>query len=263
MNRCSFVQSVAGAGLLSQPAVAQPSAARTGLYCLDYFYYRQGDQAGRLLQFLSSQVPLWTKHSRAFGVLLSYGTARADAPCSLRVFSSPEQMVAAENRMEADSALQKARQELERGTEPAFDSRQRVLLRTADFSPEIVPLAEKPQRPRYFEIRVYHSPTERQLRMVHERFAGPRSGFFTGPAFTRSCTATPLPARTCRTSLTSSHSTPSRTAKERGTHSAPILSGSRCERNRSPVEDRSWTIRTFRSGERHRSPRFSSASICN
>ena len=67
-------------------------------------------------------------------------------------FSSPEQMVAAENRMEADSALQKARQELERGTEPAFDSRQRVLLRTADFSPEIVPLTEKPQRPRYFEI---------------------------------------------------------------------------------------------------------------
>ena len=87
-------------------------------------------------------------------------------------------MVAAENRMEADSALQKARQELERGTEPAFDSRQRVLLRTADFSPEIVPLAEKPQRPRYFEIRVYHSPTERQLRLVHERFAGPEIQIF-------------------------------------------------------------------------------------
>lgn len=178
MNRRSFVQSVAGAGLLSQPAVAQPFAARTGLYCLDYFYYRQGDQAGRLLQFLSSQVPLWTKHSRAFGVFTAVMAPHAQTTLVLSGFSSPEQMVAAENRMEADSALQKARKELERGTEPAFDSRQRVLLRTADFSPEIVPLAEKPQRPRYFEIRVYHSPTERQLRLVHERFAGPEIQIF-------------------------------------------------------------------------------------
>jgi hypothetical protein len=178
MNRRSFVQSVAGAGLLSQPAVAQPFAARTGLYCLDYFYYRQGDQAGRLLQFLSSQVPLWTKHSRAFGVFTAVMAPHAQTTLVLSGFSKPEQMVAAENRMEADSALQKARQELERGTEPAFDSRQRVLLRTADFSPEIVPLAGKPQRPRYFEIRVYHSPTERQLRLVHERFAGPEIQIF-------------------------------------------------------------------------------------
>lgn len=178
MNRRSFVQSVAGAGLLSQPAVAQPFAARTGLYCLDYFYYRQGDQAGRLLQFLSSQVPLWTKHSRAFGVFTAVMAPHAQTTLVLSGFSSPEQMVAAENRMEADSALQKVRQELERGTEPAFDSRQRVLLRTADFSPEIVPLAEKPRRPRYFEIRVYHSPTERQLRLVHERFAGPEIQIF-------------------------------------------------------------------------------------
>jgi hypothetical protein len=178
MNRRSFVQSVAGAGLLSQPAVAQPFAARTGLYCLDYFYYRQGDQAGRLLQFLSSQVPLWTKHSRAFGVFTAVMAPHAQTTLVLSGFSNPEQMVAAENRMEADSALQKARQELERGTEPAFDSRQRVMLRTADFSPEIVPLAEKPHRPRYFEIRVYHSPTERQLRLVHERFAGPEIQIF-------------------------------------------------------------------------------------
>ena len=123
-------------------------------------------------------MPLWTKHSRAFGVFTAVMAPHAQTTLVLSGFSSPEQMVAAENRMEADSALQKARQELERGTEPAFDSRQRVLLRTADFSPEIVPLAEKPQRPRYFEIRVYHSPTERQLRLVHERFAGPEIQIF-------------------------------------------------------------------------------------
>ena len=52
----------------------------------------------------------------------------------------------------------------------ALDTLQRVLLQATDFSPEIVPLAEKPKSPRYFEIRVYHSPTQRQLGAVHERF---------------------------------------------------------------------------------------------
>jgi hypothetical protein len=157
MNRRSFVQSIAGAGLLSRTAAAQPSAERTRLYCLDYFYYRQGDQGGRLQQFLLSQAPLWTRHSRAFGVFTAVMAPHAQTTLVLSGFSSVEEMVAAENRMETDSAFQKARQELERGTEPAFDSRQRILLRSTDFSPEVVPLAEKPQKPRYFEMRVYHS----------------------------------------------------------------------------------------------------------
>jgi len=178
MNRRSFVQSVAGAGLLSQTAAAQPSAIPTRLYCLDYFYYRQGDQAGRLQQFLSSQMPLWTKHSHVFGVFTAVMAPHAQTTLVLSGFSGFEEMTAAENRLEADQGFQKARQELERGNEPAFYSRQRVLLRATDFSPEIVPLAEKPQRPRYFEIRVYHSPTARQLRLVHERFAGPEIRIF-------------------------------------------------------------------------------------
>jgi hypothetical protein len=178
MNRRSFVQSIAGAGLLSQTAAAEPSAEKTRVYCLDYFYYRQGDQGNRLQQFFSSQAALWTKHSRAFGVFTAVTAPHAQATLVLSGFPSLEEMAAAESRMEADSAFQKGHQELERGTEPAYDSRQRVLLRATDFSQEIVPPSEKPQRPRYFEIRVYHSPTERQLRLVHERFAGPEIKIF-------------------------------------------------------------------------------------
>jgi len=177
MDRRSFVQSVAGAGLLSQTAAAQPSAATTHLYCLDYFYYRQGNQASRLQQFLSSQASLWTKHSRAFGAFSAVMAPHAQTTLVLTGFTSFEEMSAAESHLEADPGFQKARQELERGTEPPFDSRQRVLLRATDFSPDIA-LAQKPPRPRYFEIRVYHSPTERQLRLVHERFAGPEIKIF-------------------------------------------------------------------------------------
>jgi len=178
MNRRSFVESIAGAGLLSQTAAAQPSAGRTRVYCLDYFHYRQGDQAGRLHQFLSSQAPLWTKNSRAFGVFTAVMAPHAQSTLVLSGFSSLEEMAQAENRLTADQGFHKAAEELELGKDPAYDSLQRVLLRANDFSPEIVPLAEKPQRPRYFEVRVYHSPTLRQLRLVHERFAGPEIRIF-------------------------------------------------------------------------------------
>jgi hypothetical protein len=87
-------------------------------------------------------------------------------------------MTASARQIESDSGYQKAREELEKGTDPPYDSAQRVLLQAADFSPEIVPLAEKPKSPRYFELRIYHSPTPRQLRMLHERFAGPEIQIF-------------------------------------------------------------------------------------
>lgn len=171
MHRRSFVQSIAGAVLLSQ-AEAQPSAARTRIYRIDYFYYRQGDQATRLHQFLSSQMPLFTKHLRACGVFTAVMAPRAQTTMVLSGFASLEDMAAATGRIEADAAYQKAHEELERGSEPPFDSMQRVLLAATDFSPEIVPPAEKPKSPRYFEMRIYHSPTQRQFRMLHERFGG-------------------------------------------------------------------------------------------
>lgn len=171
MDRRNFVQSFAGATLLSQTAGAQPSAAATGLYRLDYYSYRQGDQPTRLHQFLSSQVPLLTKHTRAFGVFIAVMAPDVQTTLVISGYSGFDDMTAAVASVQADSAFQKAHEELESGTEPPFDSAQRVLLQAAPFSTEIVPLAEKPKDQRYFEIRVYHSPTERQLRLLHERFA--------------------------------------------------------------------------------------------
>jgi hypothetical protein len=175
MKRRFFVQSLAGAGMMSQasaPAGAQESNRKTRFYQLDYFYYRQGDQATRLTQFLSSQTPLIGKHIRTFGVFTAVMAPHAQTLMTLSGFASFEEMTAAARDIESDPGYQKAHEELERGSEPPYDTLQRVLLQATDFSPEIVPLAEKPKSPRYFELRLYHSPTRRQLQMVHERFAG-------------------------------------------------------------------------------------------
>jgi hypothetical protein len=181
MNRRSFVQSITGASLLAQtaaPADAQPPAGRTSLYRIDYFYYRQGDQVNRLNQFFSSQAPLLVKHMRCLGMFTAVMAPHAQTMMVLSGFASTDEMASATAQIEADSGYQKAHTEFESGAEPPFDSVQRVLLRATAFSPEIVALAEKPKTPRYFELRIYHSPTSRQLGMLHERFAGPEIQIF-------------------------------------------------------------------------------------
>jgi hypothetical protein len=181
MNRRRFVQSAACAGMLSQTAAplgAQESSRKTRLYRLDFFHYRQGDQATRLNQLFSSQTALLAKHCRSLGMFNGVLAPHVQTLMVLSGFPSFDDMVAAGRAVESDSGFQKAWEEFERGAEPPYDSAERSLLMATDFSPEVAPLAEKPKAPRYFEMRVYHAPTQRQLRMVHERFAGPEIKIF-------------------------------------------------------------------------------------
>ena len=131
MDRRSFTQSLAGAGLLAQAnslGGAQAPVERTRLYRLDYFYYRQGDQGTRLNQFFSSQVPLFAKHIRTFGVFTAVMAPHAQTMMALSGFASSEDMAAAAGQIESDPGYQKAHAELENGAEPPYDSAQRVLL---------------------------------------------------------------------------------------------------------------------------------------
>jgi hypothetical protein len=67
---------------------------------------------------------------------------------------------------------------LDEGAVPAFHSEEKRLLLLTPFSPSLVQAKGKQESPRYFELRVYHSPTYRQLRVVYERFAGPEIQIF-------------------------------------------------------------------------------------
>jgi hypothetical protein len=53
-----------------------------------------------------------------------------------------------------------------------------TLLEATEFSPEVAAPEKPPASPRVFEIRTYHSPTARQLKFLHERFAGPEIKIF-------------------------------------------------------------------------------------
>lgn len=67
---------------------------------------------------------------------------------------------------------------LDEGKVPAFDSEEKRLLLLTPYSPSLVEAKGKQQSPRFFELRVYHSPTYRQLKAVHERFSGPEIKIF-------------------------------------------------------------------------------------
>jgi len=62
------------------------------------------------------------------------------------------------------------------GSEPAFESLDTTLLEAAPYSPEITPAVH--DKPRIFELRVYHSPTYHQLAALHDRFSGPEIKIF-------------------------------------------------------------------------------------
>ena len=176
MNRRAFVRTLGAAAPLAAlaggAARAQQPAGRTRFYRLQHMYLRQGDQGGRINQFLSSQMPLLLKNIPHVGVFNTLIGPHNPTIMVLTGYSSFAEMEVVDARLGRDSAYQAALAEMEKGSEPPYDSASLVLLRATDFSPEIVPLAEKPKVPRIFEVRVYHAPTELQLRYLHERFGG-------------------------------------------------------------------------------------------
>jgi NIPSNAP len=182
MNRRSFTQSMGSAAALStlanSPGQAQSPARKTRLYRLEYLYLRQGSQGNRVDEFLSSQIPLLARNTQALGVFTAVLGPHVPATVVLSGFASMQEMEAAGERLRRNPEYQAALEKMEKGVEPPYDRADRVLLRATDFSPEIAPLPGRPKTPRVFELRIYHSPTERHLHGLHARFAGPEIAIF-------------------------------------------------------------------------------------
>lgn len=69
-------------------------------------------------------------------------------------------------------------QKVEEGQVPPFDRLEKRLLLATDYSPPLSEAVKKAEKPRFFEFRIYHSPTFRQLAALHERFSGPEIKIF-------------------------------------------------------------------------------------
>jgi hypothetical protein len=171
-----------GIGSLPLASVAQTGGetARTRIYLVESFLLKQGTQPARIQDYLSkAALPALSKvHNGPKIVLEGLVVPHTPEIVVILGFQSIQEFWSVRAKLNADKDLEQAFENWQAGPEPPFEQQTNMLLEATDYSPEVVPLDPPPQTPRIFELRVYHSPTYRQLRALHERFAGPEIRIF-------------------------------------------------------------------------------------
>jgi hypothetical protein len=181
MNRRLFMEVMGGLGMttMARPAVAGEEQ-KTKLYLLESFQLRHGTQLARIHDYLSKwALPALEKlHSGPKLVMEALVAPHLPQVAMLIGFESIEQMWELRDKLNGDEELHKAFEAWQEGPEPPFEQQTNTLLEATKYSPDIVAPETPPKAPRLFELRVYHSPTWRQLQALHERFAGPEIKIF-------------------------------------------------------------------------------------
>jgi hypothetical protein len=171
-----------GIGSLPLASVAQTGGetAKTRIYLVESFLLKQGTQPARIQDYLSkAALPALSKvHNGPKIVLEGLVVPHTPEIVVILGFQSIQEFWSVRAKLNADKDLEQAFENWQAGPEPPFEQQTNMLLEATDYSPEVVPLDPPPQTPRIFELRVYHSPTYRQLRALHERFAGPEIRIF-------------------------------------------------------------------------------------
>jgi len=138
-----------------------------------YIHMQNGSQPPRMVKWLESRLlPICQKHG--FGPMGFFNVdIGAKLPTILVVFSYPSlaEMEARWGKLNADPDYVAAVAEADLD-EPAFYRTEAMLLSSTSFCPPITatPAGEPPHR--LYELRVYESPTNRQLVNLHDRFTG-------------------------------------------------------------------------------------------
>jgi hypothetical protein len=167
--------------MLTSTGSASPAGGpRTRFYLVEKFDLKQGDQPGRLDEFFSKLLlPALNKvHSGPKIYLDAQIAPHMPQKVAIYGFQSLQDIWDVQTKMMDNKEFARAAEEFEKGIAQGAEQQTNILLEAADYSPEI----EAPKQPRktgrIFELRVYHSPTYRQLKALHERFAGPEIRIF-------------------------------------------------------------------------------------
>jgi hypothetical protein len=162
-----------------QAGAAAAGEKRTRYYLFEQFFLKSGPQLGRIHEFISKSLlpALEQRHPGPKIYLEALIAPHTPQFAAIYGFASLAAIDEMRSAVAQDAALQKALAAME--DEPSFEDMTSTLLEAAPYSPEIVPAAAgSAAPPRIFELRVYHSPTWRQLQALHERMAGPEMKIF-------------------------------------------------------------------------------------
>ena len=158
------------------PAAAAASAEgapRTRFYVFEQYFLEQGTQPARIHEFFSKALlPAMERVHKGPKIFLeAVMTPHLPQVAAILGVESPEQVWSISKALFADKEFSRAFDQWEAGEAP-YLSASASLLEATDYSPEIVAPAKPPATPRVFELRVYHSPTSRQNKALHQRFSG-------------------------------------------------------------------------------------------
>jgi hypothetical protein len=181
MQRRVFFQAT-GATMMSGmiSAAAAPGAAPK-YFLLEQFYLKNGEQGARIAKYLQGGVMEAAKRLRIpapVAVLEALVAPHMPQVACVTPYASIDEMNGARKKRAEDGGYQAALADWERGEEAPYEQYSEVLLEAASYQPPLPAELPKQEAPRVFELRVYHSPTERQLKALHERFAGPEIQIF-------------------------------------------------------------------------------------
>jgi hypothetical protein len=180
MNRRSFASGT-GLSLLGGAASFAAQAAKPRpIFLWEQFFLKNGTQPARLHEYLSNGVLPAMKRAGTGPALVVEALVTPHMPqiSTITQFDSVEHFRSARTKMASDKDHQKAFESWEEDGEQPYEHFSAILLQATDYSPALAVDKEPRKQSRIFEIRVYHSPTWRQLAALHERFSGPEIKIF-------------------------------------------------------------------------------------
>ena len=161
------------AGLVASTPETPIETPRTRFYVFEQYFLEQGTQPARIHDFFSKALlPAMDRIHKGPKIFLeAVMTPHMPQVAAIFGVESPDQIWSISKALFADKDFSHAFDQWEAGEAP-YVSANASLLEATDYSPEIIVPEKPPASPRVFELRVYHSPTARQNKALHERFSG-------------------------------------------------------------------------------------------
>ncbi len=174
MHRRTFIGTLGGIGMLTPMGLAGPATEGRRIFVLENYYLKNGTQPGRIHEYFSkAAIPALNKvHSGPKIFLESLVAQHMPQVAVILGFQSMEELWSVHSKLTADAELMKAVENWENQPEQPYEYFSSALLEATEYSPELKNDTGPRKASRIFEVRTYHSPTWRQLRALHERFAG-------------------------------------------------------------------------------------------
>ena len=154
-------------------------------FLLESYLLKNGSQAQRLGSYFQlARISMANRLQTVAPAIVLEALVAAHMPQVLVVsaFASLDQLAGLKRKLREDGPARDALAEWEAGQEAPYEELNETVLEAAEYCPSLPSPMPSPgpvsKLPRVFELRTYHSPTERQLRALHERFAGPEIRIF-------------------------------------------------------------------------------------